>query len=111
MENVVENLKNKMLDNIKNMTTKKLCERINAYAVATKYSNDGDIVCKIQDTLRASVKIVLIDSEYFGTEDDFITIDDPIDNDFKDLFIRDVLSRWNNLSTDEKMDYINTFID
>lgn len=111
MENVLESLKNKMLDNIKNMTTEKLCEQINAYAVATKYSNDGDIVCKIQDTLRASVKIVLIDSEYFGTEDDFITIDDQINNDFKDLFIRDVLSGWNSLNTDEKMDYINTFID
>jgi len=111
MENVLESFKNKMLDNIKNMTTEKLCERINAYAVATKYSNAGDIVCKIQDTLRASVKIVLIDSEYFGTEDDFITIDDPIDNDFKDLFIRDVLSGWNSLNTDEKMDYINNFTD
>lgn len=110
MENILESLKNKMLDNIKNMSTKKLCERINTYAVATRYNNDGDVVCKIQDTLRASVKIVLINSEYFGTEDDVITIDDPIDNDFKNLFIRDILSVWNNLNTDEKLDYINNFI-
>ena len=111
MEHVLESLKNKMLDNIKNMTTKKLCERINAYAVTTRYCNDGDIVCKIQDTLRASVKIVIIDSEYFGTDEYVITIDDPIDNDFKDLFIRDILSGWDNLNTDEKLDYINNFID
>lgn len=111
MENVLESLKNKMLDNIKNMSTKKLCEQINAFAVATRYCNEGDIVCKIQDTLKADLKIVLIDSEYFGAEDDFITIDDPIDNDFKNLFIRDILSRWNNLSTDEKLDYINIFVD
>lgn len=110
MENVLENLKNKMIDNIKNMSTKKLCERINTYAVSTRYANDGDIVCKIQDTLRASVKIVLIDSEYFGTEEDVITIDDPIDNDFKDLFIVNILSSWNNLNTDEKLDYINNFV-
>lgn len=110
MENVIESLKNKMLDNMKNMTTEELVKRINSYAVATRYCNDGDVVCKIQDTLRASVKIVIIDSEYFGTEDDFITIDDPIDNEFKDLFIRGMLSGWNNINTDEKLDYINSFV-
>lgn len=110
MENVIESLKNKMLNNIKNMTTEKLIKRINTFAVATRYCIDGAVVCKIQDTLISSVKIVLIDPEYFGTEHYGITIDDPLDNNFKELFIQGMLSGWNNLSTDEKLDYINNFI-
>ncbi|MDY2891044.1 MAG: hypothetical protein SOT14_05865, partial [Succinivibrio sp.] len=105
MENVIEKLKNKMLYNINNMTTKKLCERINAYAVATRYCAENRKVCDILDVCHSTVKVVRLDPNYFGSETAYIVINNPLDNAFKELFIQGLLSGWESLTYDEKMDY------
>ena len=93
--------------NIRNMSMKEFCARVNKLARATRYCTDDNNVCELLDTSKSTVKVVHFDPDYFGSETAYIVIDDELDNAFKELFIQDMLNGWDDY---EKMDYINSFV-
>lgn len=109
--NNLEQMKNKMLDNIINMSMKEFCTRVNKLARATRYCNETDHVCELFDTLKPNIKVVNFDPDYLGSDTAFLVIEAESNNDFKELFIQGMLSAWDGLSQDEKMDRINNFVD
>lgn len=108
---ITRQMKNKMIFNIRNMPIDEFCARVNKLARSTRYCTDDDNVCELLEVSNSTIKVVHLDPDYFGSETAYIVVDDPLDNGFKELFIQGLLSGWDNLIYDEKMDYINNFVD
>lgn len=102
----LEQMKNEMIFNIRNMPMDEFCARVNRLARATRYCTDDDNVCELLDA-QSSIKVVHLDPDYFGSETAYIVIEDELDNDFKELFIQGMLSGWEVCQDD----YISNFAD
>lgn len=107
----LEQMKNEMIFNIRNMPMDEFVARVNKLARDTRYCPENSKVCELLDVRNSTIKVVHLDPEYFGSDTAYIVIDDPLDNDFKEMFIQGLLSGWDNLSQDEKTDYINNLVD
>ena len=93
--------------NIRNMPMKEFCARVNRLARATRYCAENRKVCEILEVRNSTIKVVRLDPDYFGSETAYIVINNPLDNDFKDLFIRGMLSGWDDCQDD----YVSNFGD
>lgn len=104
MENSsIEQIKNK----IRNMPMNEFVARVNKLAHATRYCHEDVNVCELLDTLKPTIKVVHLDPDYFGSETAYMTIEDELDNDFKELFIQGMRSGWDECQDD----YVSNFGD
>ena len=99
----LEQIKNK----IRNMPMDEFCSCVNKLARATRYCAENRKVCEILDVRNSTIKVVHLDPDYFGSETAYMTIEDELDNAFKELFIQGMLSGWD----DYQDDYVSNFGD
>ena len=98
---------NNIIFNIRNMSMKEFCTRVNKLARATRYCTEDGKVCELFTVRNSHVKVVQLDPDYFGSETSYMTIEDELNNAFKELFIQGMLSGWDNCQDD----YISNFAD
>ena len=73
--------------------------RVNEYARDTRYVTDDTEVCKLKND-----KVVILDPEYFGIYSTRVCI-----NDFKKIYIRNIIKNWNRSDNEDKEYVFKTF--
>ena len=75
--------------------------RVNKYARGTRYVTDDTEVCNLKND-----KVVILDPDYFGIYSARVCMNI---NDFKKIYIRNIISGWNCSDNEDKEYIFETF--